>query len=293
MKLRKIIALQLAMMSIVGITACGTVDRKSSDAQDDIQYETIINKLFSDEDKETKDYLNSLVIKNAGETSADDLTFSVDELIYDTATGMGAYQLTIKSKNTNLSSMRSNLPDFYAFICEDFKLELFDGMIPSGAVRGIQHYEKKLFKNYEYEVISDNEICIWGPYIERATDFGINVEYFSKNTECLHIELPQESNYIEIKVDDENIEGFYISPLGFKVDNKYVYNQRRGKMENIQINYKDGSSIDLYDVTEGIGGYTAVGYEQTIHDKYLASKRFFVLDDIKSVTVDGKEYFPE
>lgn len=24
-----------------------------------------------------------------------------------------------------------------------------------------------------------------------------------------------------------------------------------------------------------------------------ASKRFFVLDDIKSVTVDGKEYFPE
>ena len=46
MKLRKIIALQLAMMSIVGITACGTVDRKSSDAQDDIQYETIINKLF-------------------------------------------------------------------------------------------------------------------------------------------------------------------------------------------------------------------------------------------------------
>ena len=41
MKLRKIIALQLAMMSIVGITACGTVDRKSSDAQDDIQYETI------------------------------------------------------------------------------------------------------------------------------------------------------------------------------------------------------------------------------------------------------------
>jgi len=146
MKLRKIIALQLAMMSIVGITACGTVDRKSSETQDDSQYETIINKLFSDEDKETKDYLNSLVIKNAGETSTDDLTFSVDELIYDTATGMGAYQLTIKSKNTNLSSMRSNLPDFYAFICEDFKLELFDGMIPSGAVHGIQHYEKNCLK---------------------------------------------------------------------------------------------------------------------------------------------------
>ena len=146
MKLRKLIALQLVMISVVSFTACGTVDRKSNDSQDDSQYETIINKLFSDEDKETKDYLNSLVIKNVGETSTDDLTFSVDELIYDTATGMGAYQLTIKSKNTNLSSMRSNLPDFYAFICEDFKLELFDGMIPSGAVRGIQHYEKNCLK---------------------------------------------------------------------------------------------------------------------------------------------------
>ena len=292
MKLRKALIVQLVLILLIGLTACENSGRKSKETQDDSQYETIINKLFSDEDKETKDYLNSLVIKNAGETSTDDLTFSVDELIYDTATGMGAYQLTIKSKNTNLSSMRSNLPDFYAFICEDFKLELCDGMIPSGAVHGIQHYEKKLFKNYEYEVISDNEICIWGPY-EDGDTFDINVEYFSKNTECLHIELPKENNHIEIKVDDENIEGFYISPLGFQVDNKYVNKQRLGKMENIQINYKDGSSIDLYSVTEGIGGYTFIGHEQTIHDRYLASKRFFVLDDIKSVTVDGKEYFPE
>ncbi len=292
MKLRKVLIIQLVLILLIGLTACENSGRKSKETQDDSQYETIINKLFSDEDKETKDYLNSLVIKNAGETSTDDLTFSVDELIYDTATGMGAYQLTIKSKNTNLSSMQSNLPDFYAFICEDFKLELCDGMIPSGAVHGIQHYEKNLFKNYEYEVISDNEICIWGPYTQGDT-FDINVEYFSKNAKCLHIELPQENNHIEIKVDDENIEGFYISPLGFTVDNKYVNKQRLGKMENIQINYKDGSSIDLYDVTEGIGGYTFVGHEQTIHDNYLASKRFFVLDDIKSVTVDGKEYFPE
>lgn len=289
MKLRKIIALQLAMMSIVGITACGTVDRKSSDAQDDIQYETIINKLFSDEDKETKDYLNSLVIKNVGETSTDDLTFSVDELIYDTATGMGAYQLTIKSKNTNLSSMRSNLPDFYAFICEDFKLELFDGMIPSGAVRGIQHYEKKLFKNYEYEVINDNEICIWGPYAEGNT-FDINVEDFQENTKCLHLELPQEDNHIEIKVDNENIEGFYISPIGVKIDTKCVDGLRLGKMENVEVNYKDGNSVNLYDIIEGAGGG---GNGEVYHSLYAASKRFFVLDDIKSVTVDGKEYFPE
>jgi len=95
-----------------------------------------------------------------------------------------------------------------------------------------------LFKNYEYEVISDNEICIWGPY-EDGDTFDINVEYFSKNTECLHIELPKENNHIEIKVDDENIEGFYISPLGFQVDNKYVNKQRLGKMENIQINYSN------------------------------------------------------
>lgn len=146
MKLRKIIALQLAMMSIVGITACGTVDRKSNDSQDDTQYETIINKLFSDEDKETKDYLNSMVIKNAGEVSTDDLTFSVDELIYDSATEMGAYQLTIKSKSINLSTMKNNLPDYYAFVCEDFKLELCDGMIPLGAVMETQDYEKNCLK---------------------------------------------------------------------------------------------------------------------------------------------------
>lgn len=146
MKLRKALIVQLVLILLIGLTACENSGGKPKETQDDSQYETIINKLFSDEDKETKDYLNSLVIKNVGETSTDDLTFSVDELIYDTATGMGAYQLTIKSKNTNLSSMRSNLPDFYAFICEDFKLELFDGMIPSGAVRGIQHYEKNCLK---------------------------------------------------------------------------------------------------------------------------------------------------
>ena len=289
MKLRKLIALQLVMISVVSFTACGTVDRKSNDSQDDSQYETIINKLFSDEDKETKDYLNSLVIKNAGETSTNDLTFSVDELIYDSATGMGAYQLTIKSKSINLSTMKNNLPDYYAFICEDFKLELCDGMIPLGAVMETQDYEKELFKNYEYEVINDNEICIWGPYAEGNT-FDINVEDSQENTKCLHLELPQEDNHIEIKVDNENIEGFYISPIGVKIDTKCVDGLRLGKMENVEVNYKDGNSVNLYDIIEGAGGG---GNGEVYHSLYAASKRFFVLDDIKSVTVDGKEYFPE
>lgn len=120
-------------MSVVGLTACGR-EEKRKEVQDNSHNETIINKLFSDEDKEVKDYLNAMVIKNVGEASTGDLTFSIDELIYDSATKMGAYQLIIKSKDTNLSNMRNNLPDFYAFIFEDFKLELFDWMIPASVI---------------------------------------------------------------------------------------------------------------------------------------------------------------
>lgn len=146
-----------------------------------------------------------------------------------------------------------------------------------------------MFKNYEYEVINDNEICIWGPYAEGNT-FDINVEDFQENTKCLHLELPQEDNHIEIKVDNENIEGFYISPIGVKIDTKCVDGLRLGKMENVEVNYKDGNSVNLYDIIEGAGGG---GNGEVYHSLYAASKRFFVLDDIKSVTVDGKEYFPE
>ena len=289
MKLRKVLIIQLVLILLIGLTACENSGRKSKETQDDSQYETIINKLFSYEDKETKDYLNSLVIKNAGEVSTDDLTFSVDELIYDSATEMGAYQLTIKSKSINLSTMKNNLPDYYAFVCEDFKLELCDGMIPLGAVMETQDYEKNLFKNYEYEVINDNEICIWGPYAGGDT-FDINVEDFQENTKCLHLDLPQEDNHIEIKVDNENIEGFYISPIGVKIDIKCADGLRLAKMENVEVNYKDGNSVNLYDIIEGAGGG---GNREVYHSLYAASKRFFVLDDIKSVTVDGKEYFPE
>ena len=61
-------------------------------------------------------------------------------------------------------------------------------------------------------------------------------------------------------------------------------------MEIVEVNYKDGNSVNLYDIIEGAGGG---GYGEVYHSLYAASKRFFVLDDIKSVTVDGKEYFPE
>lgn len=146
-----------------------------------------------------------------------------------------------------------------------------------------------MFKNYEYEVINDNEICIWGPYAGGDT-FDINVEDFQENTKCLHLDFPQEDNHIEIKVDDENIEGFYISPIGVKMDIKCADGLRLAKMENVEVNYKDGNSVNLYDIIEGAGGG---GNREVYHSLYAASKRFFVLDDIKSVTVDGKEYIPE
>ncbi|MDD6293178.1 MAG: hypothetical protein PUA71_05005, partial [Eubacteriales bacterium] len=68
MKLRKALIVQLVLILLIGLTACENSGGKSKETQDDSQYETIINKLFIDEDKETKEYLNSLVIKNAGET---------------------------------------------------------------------------------------------------------------------------------------------------------------------------------------------------------------------------------
>ena len=93
-----------------------------------------------------------------------------------------------------------------------------------------------------------------------------------------------------LQEENSNIEGFYISPIGVKIDTKCVDGLRLGKMENVEVNYKDGNSVNLYDIIEGAGGG---GNGEVYHSLYAASKRFFVLGDIKSVTVDGKEYFPE
>ncbi len=289
MKLRKVLIIQLVLILLIGLTACENSGRKSKETQDDPQYETIINKLFSDEDKETKDYLNSLVIKNVGKASTDDLTFSIDELIYDSATGMGAYQLIINSKNINLSTMKNNLPDYYAFICEDFKLELCDGMLPLDIATKVATYEKELFRNYKYEVINDNEICIWGPYAEGDT-FDINVEYFQKSTKRLKLDLPQENNHLTVNVDNDDVIGVYISPIGINVHYKVEQNKPLNYVNSIVLNYKDGKRINGEDILCSIG---TVGGSSEAATRYVTSGKYIILDDIESITVDGKEYIPE
>lgn len=104
---------------------------------------------------------------------------------------------------------------------------------------------KKLFRNCEYEVVNDNEIHIWVPYAESDV-FDINVAYFEDENKWLHFELPQENNHLKVNIDNEDVIGLYISPIGIRIH--YIIEQ-----DNL---------IDY-------------------------------VDDIKSVTVDGKEYIPE
>lgn len=103
MKIKKIIILQLLLIIVISITACSKSDKSDKkNEEDNGQYEDIVNMIFKDEDKDIKEYLNSLVVKDVGALELRDFKFSLDELIFDSRTGIGAYKMNVKSDAVNL-----------------------------------------------------------------------------------------------------------------------------------------------------------------------------------------------
>lgn len=311
MKIKKLLALQLMLLTVFSLASCGT---KISDTQQEevqsnsIQYENIINVMFDAEDKETKDYLNSLVVKDVGEITLKNLTFSLDELIYDSETGLGAYQLTIKSEEEKLSDLVPNLTmfdSFYVLEKDNFRIEIFDGMLPrrsSSYQQDNTEYEliqEQPFESYKYEIINDREIQLWCGLYTPNNKLGFAVFIGDLDDEETHkggsgnIDLPETDNHIEIKVDDENVLGFYISPFGARIDNSWVDNQMLGKIDysDTIINFSNGENMVFEDIVTGLSGLR--GDEPVMYNYKINKNKFIDINEIKSVTIGGKEYIPQ
>ena len=311
MRIRKIIAFQLALLTLCSFAACGTVNtnKREKELNDEIiWHENIINVLFDEEDKETKDYLNSLVVKDVGEITLKNLTFSLDELIYDSETGLGAYQLTIKSEEEKLSDLVPNLTmfdSFYVLEKDNFRIEIFDGMLPrrsSSYQQENTEYEliqEQPFESYKYEIINDREIQLWCGLYTPNNNLGFSVFIGDLDDEETHkggsghIDLPETDNHIEIKVDDENVLGFYISPFGARIDNSWVNNQMLGKIDysDTIINFSNGENMVLEDIVTGLSGLR--GDEPVMYNYKINKNKFIDINEIKSVTIGGKEYIPQ
>lgn len=110
MKIKKIIILQLLLIIAISIVACSKSDKSDKkNEEDNGQYEDIVNMIFKDEDKDIKEYLNSLVVKDVGALELRDFKFSLDEIIFDSRTGIGAYKMNVKSDTVNLSELNADL----------------------------------------------------------------------------------------------------------------------------------------------------------------------------------------
>lgn len=151
---------QLVLILLIGLTACENSGRKSKETQDDSQYETIINKLFSDEDKETKDYLNSLVIKNAGETSTD---------------MQSIFSNNIDTKGVMAECNRQLRIDGF----EQSKKFIFDNISTSGS-----DFENQDYQNQKYQEYQDYQEIVkrWDKLIMNMFKAGIkgNVDLFNQ-----------------------------------------------------------------------------------------------------------------
>lgn len=203
MKIKKIIILQLLLIIVISITACSKSDKSDKkNEEDNGQYEDIVNMIFKDEDKDIKEYLNSLVVKDVGALELRDFKFSLDEIIFDSRTGIGAYKMNVKSDTVNLSELNADLTLeslYYVMENNNYSISFFDGFVPKDIFN--HKYKKIPFKSYQVSRISDNEVIIYG-----ALDVSeMENELLIQTNDRIKVEenLRKEDEGIEIE-EDEN-----------------------------------------------------------------------------------------
>lgn len=315
MKIKKIIILQLLLIIAISIVACSKSDKSDKkNEEDNGQYEDIINMIFKDEDKDIKEYLNTLVVKDVGALELRDFKFSLDELIFDSRTGIGAYKMNVKSDTVNLSELNADLTLeslYYVMENNNYSISFFDGFVPKDIFN--HKYKKLPFKSYQVSRISDNEVIIYGALdvSERENEFLIQTNDRIKSEEKLRnedegieieedenalpyygrIKLPQSVNSISINVTEDNtILEFYISPLGIRSRERWSDKESNLFKKNSYITMENGKKIKMKDFVQY--GDNWKPDDSDSYEIYFA-KKFININEIKSVTINGVEYSPE
>lgn len=315
MKIKKIIILQLLLIIVISIIACSKSDKSDKkNEEDNGQYEDIINMIFKDEDKNIKEYLNTLVVKDVGALELRDFKFSLDEIIFDSRTGIGAYKMNFKSDTVNLSELNADLTLeslYYVMENNNYSISFFDGFVPKDIFN--HKYKKLPFRSYQVSRISDNEVIIYvaldvsemenelmiqtNDRIKaeenlRKEDEGIEIEedenalpYYGR------IKLPQSDNSISINVTEDNtILEFYISPLGIRSRERGSDKESKLFNKNSYITMENGKKIKMKDFVQYGDNWQLDDSDS--YEIYFA-KKFININEIKSVTINGVEYSPE
>lgn len=307
MKIKKIIILQLLLIIVISIIACSKSDKSDKkNEEDNGQYEDIINMIFKDEDKNIKEYLNTLVVKDVGALELRDFKFSLDEIIFDSRTGIGAYKMNVKSDTVNLSELNADLTLeslYYVMENNNYSISFFDGFVPKDIFN--HKYKKLPFKSYQVSRISDNEVIIYGALdvSEMENELLIQTNDRIKAEENLRkedenelpyygrIKLLQSDNSISINVTEDNtILEFYISPLGIRSRERGSDKESKLFNKNSYITMENGKKIKMKDFVQYGDNWQLDDSDS--YEIYFA-KKFININEIKSVTINGVEYSPE
>lgn len=307
MKIKKIIILQLLLIIAISIVACSKSDKShKKNEEDNGQYEDIVNMIFKDEDKNIKEYLNTLVVKDVGVLELRDFKFSLDELIFDSRTGIGAYKMNVKSDTVNLSELNADLTLeslYYVMENNNYSISFFDGFVPKDIFN--HKYKKLPFKSYQVSRISDNEVIIYGALdvSEMENELLIQTNDRIKAEENLRkedenalpyygrIKLLQSDNSISINVTEDNtILEFYISPLGIRSRERGSDKESKLFNKNSYITMENGKKIKMKDFVQYGDNWQLDDSDS--YEIYFA-KKFININEIKSVTINGVEYSPE
>lgn len=307
MKIKKIIILQLLLIIAISIVACSKSDKShKKNEEDNGQYEDIVNMIFKDEDKNIKEYLNTLVVKDVGVLELRDFKFSLDELIFDSRTGIGAYKMNVKSDTVNLSELNADLTLeslYYVMENNNYSISFFDGFVPKDIFN--HKYKKLPFKSYQVSRISDNEVIIYGALdvSEMENELLIQTNDRIKAEENLRkedenalpyygrIKLLQSDNSVSINVTEDNtILEFYISPLGIRSRERGSDKESKLFNKNSYITMENGKKIKMKDFVQYGDNWQLDDSDS--YEIYFA-KKFININEIKSVTINGVEYSPE
>lgn len=307
MKIKKIIILHLLLIIAISIVACSKSDKShKKNEEDNGQYEDIVNMIFKDEDKNIKEYLNTLVVKDVGVLELRDFKFSLDELIFDSRTGIGAYKMNVKSDTVNLSELNADLTLeslYYVMENNNYSISFFDGFVPKDIFN--HKYKKLPFKSYQVSRISDNEVIIYGALdvSEMENELLIQTNDRIKAEENLRkedenelpyygrIKLLQSDNSISINVTEDNtILEFYISPLGIRSRERGSDKESKLFNKNSYITMENGKKIKMKDFVQYGDNWQLDDSDS--YEIYFA-KKFININEIKSVTINGVEYSPE
>ncbi len=284
---KKILNLLIICIAMGILCACGSANITS--LNEEKTNESIID-LFYGKDKAKREYAKSILKTDVGSIKIGEFEFSIDELIYDTCSGIGIYSMTITSEKTDMNSFETYHGGVYAFVNSQYKIQISDGT-QIGPIDDIDNIEELYAK-----IVSKNEIKIYSGYINQTPEFGekdelqITVRNEEKEdpdtkNEVGKIELPLMKNSVKIMVNEDCyvwISGFGMKEY-FLVDNDII-----GNAKEVFLAFNDGSKIVICDENYDIGYLGTSGAHKGSRIRDFSE--VIDINEIQYLSIDDKKY---